>query len=128
MNEPKWLTSEMIVAIHEAQLIEHGGSSGFRDLGMLESALQPPCNKWAYENADLASLAAAYGYALAKNHPFVDGNKRTALMAIFTFLGLNDVDFDVPEAEFAAIILALAAGEVSEDSLGRWIRDNWPAG
>jgi death-on-curing protein len=126
MNEPKWLTSEVIVAIHEAQLIEHGGSSGLRDLGMLESALQRPCNKWAYEKAGSASLAAAYGYALAKNHPFIDGNKRMALMAIYTFLGLNEVDFDVPEADFAAIILALAAGEVSEESLGRWIRDNLP--
>ncbi|HWG05389.1 MAG TPA: type II toxin-antitoxin system death-on-curing family toxin [Beijerinckiaceae bacterium] len=128
MSEPKWLTSEMIVAIHEAQLIEHGGGSGLRDLGMLESALERPRNKWTYENVDLASLAAAYGYAMAKNHPFIDGNKRTALMAIFTFLGLNDIDFDVLEAEFATIILALAAGEVSEESLGRWIRDNLPAG
>jgi death-on-curing protein len=126
MSEPKWLTSEMIAAIHEAQLIEHGGPSGIRDIGMLESALERPRNKWAYESADLAALAAAYGYGVAKNHPFVDGNKRTALMAIFTFLGLNHTDFDVPEAEFATIILALAAGEVSEDSLARWIRDNWP--
>ena len=126
MSQPKWLASETVVAIHEAQLIEHGGGSGLRDLGMLESALERPRNKWAYDNADLASLAAAYGYAQAKNHPFVDGNKRTALMAIFTFLGLNDIDFDVPEAEFAAIILGLAAGEVSEESLARWIRDNWP--
>ena len=109
MSEPKWLTSEMIVAIHEAQLIEHGGGSGLRDLGMLESALQRPRNKWAVQNADLASLAAAYGYAMAKNDSFIDGNKRTALIAIFTFLGLNDIDFDVPEAEFATIILALAA-------------------
>lgn len=126
MSEPQWLTNEMIVAIHEAQLIEHGGASGIRDVGMLESALERPRNKWAYENADLAPLAAAYGYGVAKNHPFVDGNKRSTLMAIFTFLGLNGIDFDVPEAEFATIILALAAGEVSEDSLARWIRDNWP--
>jgi death on curing protein len=74
----------------------------------------------------LPELAAAYGYGIARNHPFVDGNKRTALLAIYTFLGVNDVDFIVPEAEAATMILALAAGEVSEDSLARWIRDNWP--
>jgi death-on-curing protein len=72
-------------------------------------------------------LAAAYGFRLAKNHPFVDGNKRAALLAIYTFLGINDVDFVVPEAEAAAMILSLAAGEVSEENLARWIRDNWPA-
>lgn len=127
MTEPKWLTIEIAVAIHEAQLIEHGGPAGIRDTGMLESALERPKNKWMYENADLAALAAAYGYDSAKNHPFIDGNKRTALMTIFTFLGINDIDFDVPEAEFATIILGLAAGEISEDSLARWIRDNWPA-
>ena len=76
--------------------------------------------------AEFAELAAAYAFAIARNHPFVDGNKRTALLALYTFLGLNDVDFVVPEAEAAAIILALAAGEVSEESLARWIRDNWP--
>jgi death-on-curing protein len=72
------------------------------------------------------ALAAAYAFGMARNHPFVDGNKRTALLALYTFLGVNGIDFDVPEAEAAAIILALAAGEVSEESLTRWIRDNWP--
>jgi death on curing protein len=93
---------------------------------LLESALDRPRNKWAYEQAALAELAAAYGYRIARNHPFIDGNKRTALLAIYTFLGVNDVDFVVPEADAAAMILALAAGEVSEDNLARWIRDNWP--
>jgi death-on-curing protein len=85
-----------------------------------------PRNKWAYENAELPELAAAYGYGIARNHPFVDGNKRTALLAIYTFLGVNGVDFIVPEADAAAMILSLAAGEVREDSLARWIRNNWP--
>lgn len=93
---------------------------------MLESALDRPRNKWAYEKAGLAELASAYGYGIAKNHPFVDGNKRTSLLAIYTFLGINGVDFIVAEAEAAAMIFALAAGEVSEDSLARWIKDNWP--
>ncbi|CAL75101.1 putative death on curing protein (fragment) [Bradyrhizobium sp. ORS 278] len=93
---------------------------------MLESALDRPRNKWAYEGAELPELAAAYAYGIARNHPFVDGNKRTSLLALYTFLGVNGFDFDVPEAEAAAMILALAAGEVSEASLTRWIRDNWP--
>ncbi len=126
MNEPFWLTVAMIVAIHDEQLVRHGGAAGLRDHTLLESALDRPRNKWAYEQAELPELAAAYGYGMARNHPFVDGNKRTALLAIYTFLGVNDVDFIVPEADAAAMILALAAGEVSEENLARWIRDNWP--
>ncbi len=127
MSEPFWLTRQIIIAIHDEQLAIHGGASGLRDDGMLESALDRPKNKWAYERAELAELAAAYAYGIARNHPFADGNKRTSLLALYTFLGVNGFDFDVPEAEAAAIILALAAGEVSEASLTRWIRDNWPS-
>ena len=78
-------------------------------------------------NAELPELAAAYAFAIARNHPFIDGNKRASLLALYTFLGVNGIDFDVPEADAAAMILALAAGEVSEESLTRWIRDNWPS-
>jgi death-on-curing protein len=126
MSEPRWLTLAMVIAIHDEQLAIHGGSPGIRDAGMLESALDRPRNKWAYEPAELPELAAAYAYGIARNHPFVDGNKRTSLLSLYTFLGLNKVDFVVPEAMAAAIILSLAAGEVSEESLTRWIRDNWP--
>ena len=98
-----------------------------RDEGMLESALDRPRNRWAYEQAELPELAAAYAFGIARNHPFVDGNKRTSLLALYTFLGVNDIDFIVPEADAAAMILSLAAGEVSEQSLARWIRDNWPS-
>jgi death on curing protein len=126
MSEPFWLTVGMIVAIHDEQLAIHGGSAGLRDQALLESALDRPRNKWAYEQAELPELAAAYGYGIARNDPFIDGNKRSALLAIYTFLGVNGVDFIVPEADAAAMILSLAAGEVSEDSLARWIRDNWP--
>jgi death-on-curing protein len=125
-SEPEWLTMQMIVAIHDEQLTVHGGPGGVRDVGALESALDRPRNKWGYEQAELAELAAAYAYGIAQNHPFVDGNKRTSLLALYTFLGLNGIDFRVPEAEAATMILALAAGEVSEESLIRWIRDNWP--
>lgn len=126
MTEPNWLSEEIVVAIHDEQLVIHGGGSGLRDRGMLLSALERPLNKWSYEGADLAALAAAYAFGLAKNHPFIDGNKRTALLALYTFLYINDVDFIVPEPEAAAAILALAAGEVDEEGLTRWIRDNWP--
>lgn len=122
MSEPRWLARSLVIAIHDEQLAIHGGSSGLRDAALLESALGRPQN----ENAELPDLAAAYGYGIARNHPFVDGNKRTALLAIYTFLGLNGIEFIVPEADAAAMILALAAGEVSEASLTRWIRDNWP--
>ena len=128
MDEPLWLTREIVVAIHDEQLTIHGGASGLRDEGMLESALQRPRNRWSYENGELPELAAAYAFGIALNHPFVDGNKRTSLLALYTFLGINDLDFVVPEAEAAAIILALAAGEVGEEGLTRWIRDNWPKG
>ena len=127
MSEPFWLSSQMIVAIHDEQLATYGGAAGLRDEGMLESALDRPRNKWTSKQAELAELAAAYAFGIARNHPFVDGNKRTALLALYTFLGVNDIEFDVPEAEAASIILSLAAGEVSEESLTRWIRDNWPA-
>jgi death-on-curing protein len=126
MTEPEWLTPVMVVAIHDEQLAIHGGSDGLRDAALLESALDRPRNKWAYEQAGLPELAAAYGYGIAKNHPFVDGNKRTSLLAIYTFLGVNGIDFRVPEVEAAAMIFSLAAGEVSEESLARWIQDNWP--
>jgi len=124
MSEPFWLTRRMIIAIHDEQLAIHGGASGLRDEGMLDSALDRSRNKWSYENADLPELAAAYAFGIARNHPFVDGNKRTSLLALYTFLGVNGIDFIVPEAEAAAIILSLAAGEVSEQSLTRWICDN----
>jgi death on curing protein len=125
-NKIEWLSVPIVLAIHDEQLVAHGGSAGVRDVALLESALNRPLNKWNYENAELPELAAAYAYGIARNHPFVDGNKRTSLLALYTFLGINGIDFVVPEADAAAIILSLAAGEVSEESLARWIRDNWP--
>jgi death on curing protein len=122
----EWLSLPVVLAIHDEQLVAHGGSGGLRDAALLESALNRPLNKRNYENAKLPELAAAYAYGIARNHPFVDGNKRTSLLALYTFLGVNGVDFIVPEADAVAMILALAAGEVSEENLARWIRDNWP--
>ncbi|WP_420102650.1 type II toxin-antitoxin system death-on-curing family toxin [Bosea sp. (in: a-proteobacteria)] len=126
MTEPDWLSEDVVIAIHDEQIAIHGGGAGLRDPGMLASALERPVNKWSYENSDLAELASAYAFGLAKNHPFIDGNKRTALLALYTFLYINGIDFIVAEADAAAAILALAAGEVEEEGLTRWIRDNWP--
>jgi len=123
---PRWLTYEQVIAIHSRELRRFGGAPGLRDEGMLRSALERPVNKWQYEQADLPSLAAAYAFGLAKNHAFVDGNKRIAFMAMVTFLRKNAVRFAPAQAHATKIILALAAGEVSEESLARWIKDNWP--
>jgi len=126
-NEPLWITYEQAIAIHSRQLRRFGGAAGLRDEGMLRSALERPVNKWRYEQSELAELASAYAFGLAKNHAFVDGNKRIAFMAMMIFLRRNGVDFQPDPAHATAMILALAAGEVSEESLTRWIRDNWTA-
>jgi death-on-curing protein len=128
MSEPEWLDTSIILDVHAEQLALFGGADGIRDLGLLESALGRPLNKFGYGESDLAVLAAAYAYGIARNHPFVDGNKRAAFASIIVFLGLNGIDFDAPPEQATAIILGLAAGEVSEESLARWIRDNWPKG
>jgi death-on-curing protein len=126
VTEPIWLPTELVLSIHERQLRRYGGPPGVRDLGALESALGRHRNRWAYEDGDLPSLAAAYAFGIACNHPFLDGNKRAALLALVTFLGLNGIDFVVDEASAAVIIRDLAAGSISEESLARWIRDNLP--
>jgi death-on-curing protein len=123
---PAWLTYEQVVAIHGLQLRRFGGAPGLRDEGMLRSALERPANKWHYEQVELPELAAAYAFGLAKNHAFVDGNKRIAFMSMTVFLRKNGVQFAPDQAQATAMIMALAAGEVSEESLARWTRDNWP--
>jgi death-on-curing protein len=126
-EEPLWISYEQAIAIHARQLRRFGGATGRRDEGMLRSALERPVNKWRYEQAQLIGCAAAYAFGLAKNHPFVDGNKRIAFLAMMIFLIRNSVSFAPDPAQATAIILALAAGEVNEEGLTRWIRDNWPA-
>jgi death-on-curing protein len=126
-REPAWVTYDQVIAIHSRQLRRFGGAAGLRDEGMLRSALQRPQDKWHYEQAELHILAAAYAFGLAKNHPFVDGNKRIAFMTMVAFLRKNSIRFAPDTAHATTIILAFAAGEVSEESLARWIRDNWPA-
>lgn len=126
MSEPIWLSAELVIGFHDEQLREFGGPPGIRDRSMLESALGRLQNKWSYGQTDLAALAAAYAFGIARIHPFVDGNKRAALLSIIVFLGLNGVDFIADQAEAVVIIQDLAAGLVNEDGLTRWIRDAWP--
>ena len=125
-SAPQWLTYEQVIAIHSRQLRRFGGAAGLRDEGLLRSALERPLNKWHYEQAQLPELAAAYGFGLAKNHAFVDGNKRIAFMIMLVFVRKINVRFAPDPAEATAMVMSLAAGEVSEESLARWIRDNWP--
>jgi death on curing protein len=120
--EPVWLDAEIALAIHDRQLAEHGGGVGVRDSGMLESALARPVNQWNYGEDDLPALAAAYAYGVAKNYPFVDGNKRTAWVLARLFLALNDVSLAFTSEEAIATVLALAAGELSEEEMTDWFR------
>ena len=115
---PGWVTYDQVIAMHSRQLRRFGGAPGLRDEGLLRSALERPANKWHYERADLAELAAAYAFGLAKNHAFVDGNKRIAFMTMVAFLRKNGVRFAPDQAHATAIIMSLAAGEIS-GSAGR---------
>jgi death-on-curing protein len=124
MSEPEWLDLDVALDFHAEQLALFGGADGLRDFGLLESALARPVNKFAYGESDLAALAAAYGFGIARNHPFIDGNKRTALASMIVFLGLNGSDLDAPQESATAIMLSLAAGEITEDGLARWIADH----
>jgi len=124
MDEPVWISLDLIMAIHERQLAEHGGGSGVRDEGLLESALSRPQQKFAYGGAGIDSieLAAAYAFGLSRNHPFVDGNKRTAAVACEVFLELNGQRLLASDEDLYPLFLGLAAGEVDETSLVEWLR------
>ncbi len=124
MTEPLWLDKRIALAIHEELIREYGGLGGVRDEGLLESALARPQNLAAYGDPTLAEMAAAYAFGIARNHPFVDGNKRTALMAVYTFLRTNGLRLIAPEVEAVAVIRDLAAGELGEEELARWIEEN----
>lgn len=121
MNSPIWIEEALVIAIHLRQLAEHGGSQGIRDRGLLESALFRPKNQFAYGNATTFELAAAYGYGIAKNHPFVDGDKRTSYVVMRTFLKLNGYDIQADTIEKYDIWLRLAGSQLSEAELAHWI-------
>ena len=124
MDEPVWIGEELTLAIHARQLAEHGGMEGVRDEGLLSSALAAPRHIYAYtkDTCDLAALAASYAYSLAKNHPFVDGNKRTAAVVFESFIELNGLALDATDVELYPQMLQLAEGSLTQEELAEWIR------
>lgn len=123
-EEPRWLSREIVDSIHADQIREHGGFPGVNDDGLIESALARPRNRWAYggEAVDLAALAAAYGFGLAKNHGYRDGNKRTAFMAMYVFLGLNGLRIVAEEPAVVELMEDVASDACTEDELASWLR------
>ena len=119
-----WIDAAVVHAIHEEQLAEHGGSAGLRDEGLLESALARPQNLASYGGPDVAACAAAYGYGLSRNHPFIDGNKRTAFVSVELFLFLNGYVLEAADADCVLTMLRVAEGSISEEDFAAWIRQN----
>lgn len=124
MKDWIWLQREVIIAVHEMQLTEHGGLTGVRDAGLMDSALARAPNMAAYGIPDAAALAAAYGWGLSRNHPFNDGNKRTGFVAAELFLSLNGYELAADDASCVITMLGVAAGEVSEDAFAAWLRQH----
>ena len=122
MKAPLWVERRIVLRAHDEALAAHGGASGVRDMGLLESALARPQNLFAYGEADVAALAAAYAFGVVRNHPFVDGNKRIAAACALLFLALNDVRVVAPAGALSGIILDVAAGTASKDDLAVWLR------
>lgn len=124
MREPRWLALEAVLIFHEDALREHGGASGVRDENLLDSGLSRARNAFLHGEEDFCVLAALYAAGVVKNHPFVDGNKRTGFLCAAVFLELNGLRFTAPEAEVVAMTLALAASEADADAYAAWLRDN----
>jgi len=124
MKDPKWLTKAVALAFHDEQLAEHGGQSGVRDEGLLDSALDRPKNQFHYGEPDIFDLAAACAFGLAKNHPFLDGNKRASFVACETFLNLNGRDLRATDEHALATWISLAEGTLTEAKLAQCLRDN----
>lgn len=123
-TEPKWLGVESVLIMHDEQIAEHGGAAGVRDLGLLESALARPHNAWSYGQGDLIALGALCAAGIMRNHPFVDGNKRTGFLAAYAFLYVNGIEIVASEAEVIVQCLALAASEIGEAEFAAWLREN----
>ena len=119
-----WLDVRDVAAFHAGQIEEFGGQPGIRDQGLLESAVARPRNRDAYEKASLFDLAAAYAFGIARNHPFIDGNKRTALVSAFAFLHLNGWEVEAPEADAVVVFYSLAEGKLAERALAAWMQKN----
>ncbi len=126
MEEPIWLEARLVLTMHEEQIREHGGSYGVRDEGLMESALARPKQLFHYgEKVDMLALAAAYGHGVAKNHPFVDGNKRTAFQCMYVFLYINGIEITASEIDVVVTMLGLADGSISEMQLAAWLKANY---
>jgi death-on-curing protein len=124
MNEPVWVLREVVLMAHEQSLVQFGGSAGVRDEGLMDSALGKPQNLFAYGKPSLFELAASYAFGLVKNHPFIDGNKRTGFVVAVTFLECNGWHLEASEVDAAVCTLALAAGEMSESDYAEWLKAN----
>lgn len=125
MDEPVWLDRLIVDAMHYDQMQQHGGLFGIKDENALDSALARPRQKWAYEpTTDLCALAADYGYGLANDHPYSDGNKRIAFASMYTFLGVNGWEIIAPEPQVVRLIIDVASGRCSEKQLAKWLRDH----
>ncbi len=124
MTEPIWVLRSVIDAVHDMQLAEHGGASGVRDEGLLDSALARPKNVYAYGETDLCALAATYAAGIAHNHPYIDGNKRTAFLAAYIFLQINGLELKADEISAAKTMVALASGEIDKEAYADWLRTN----
>ena len=127
MSDWKWINRRVLLLLHDESLAEHGGASGLRDEGLLDSALARPLNLALYGEPDAASLAASYGLGLAKNHAFIDGNKRAAFLAVGLFLGLNGYRLKATQADATLTVLSVAAGELDEAGFAEWIRTHMQA-
>ncbi|WP_431128107.1 type II toxin-antitoxin system death-on-curing family toxin [Variovorax paradoxus] len=127
MSEWRWIDQRALVLLHDESLAEHGGASGLRDEGLLQSALARPLNLLAYGEPDFAEIAAAYGTGLAQNHPFVDGNKRVAFLAVGLFLALNGQRLVVTQTEATLVMFDVAASAIDESSFAAWIREHLQA-
>lgn len=124
MSDWKWVNRRVLLLLHDEGLVEHGGAPGLRDEGLLDSALARPLNLALYGEPDVASLAAAYGVGLAKNHPFIDGNKRVAFLAVGLFLAVNGFQLHASQANATLTMMAVAAGDLGDAALAQWIRDH----
>ncbi len=119
-----WLSERLVPTMHSKALARHGGADGVRDAGLLESALARPLNRAAYGEPEVVELAALYALRIAQNHPFIDGNKRTAYLALEVFLALNGIRFTATNAEAVVGMLAMASGELTDDEFTRWVREH----
>jgi len=124
MQKWRWIDKQLLITLHDESLLLHGGASGIRDEGLLDSALSRAVNLALYSEPDFAELAAAYGVGLAKNHAFVDGNKRVAFLAVGLFLGLNGYKLIVNQSDATQTMLAVASGEMQEVDFAQWVREN----